>query len=207
MTLVVGLLATAPAAAIDKKVGHNMVEGRISIPPFGFKRFCKTEEDHCEIFRKANGGQHVEMNALRYNELTNVNSTVNAEILPIPEVGQSSSNDNWKLPTSSGDCEDFVLLKQARLIDMGWPESALLITVVDMQDGTRHAVLTVSTDSGDLILDNVTDKIFDWQNVNYHWIKRQSARNMMRWVEIKQDQAILSLSVNARASLLHGLII
>lgn len=203
----VALLTTAPAAAIDKKIGYHMVEGRISVPPRGFKQFCITEKDHCEIYRRAKISETIDLNALRYQELVKVNSSVNAEIQPIPENFFFASKDNWKLPLSSGDCEDFVLLKQARLIEMGWPASALLITVVDMQDGTRHAVLTVRTDSGDLILDNVTDKVLDWQNVNYRWIKRQSARKMMRWVKIKKGEVPLNLSAETRSRIIQGQII
>lgn len=205
--LTIGLLAATPGAAFDRGLAKKMVEGRISITPFGFKKFCETERRHCDIFRNASGSELVRMNALRYDELSKVNASVNAEIYPVPEIGLFSSDDDWKLPTNSGDCEDFVLLKQARLIEMGWPESALLITVVDMKDGTRHAVLTVRTDSGDLILDNLTNRVLDWQKVDYRWIKRQSARNMMRWVEIKEGETKLSLSINTRSTLMQGLII
>jgi len=207
IVLAAGLLATAPAAAIDKKKNAPMAEGRISVAPYGFKKFCKTEKNHCEIYRNAKSSKTVELTASRYQELAKVNKSVNVEIYPIPELFIFASNDTWKLPTKSGDCEDFVLLKQARLIEMGWPASALLITEVDLQDGTRHAVLTVRTDSGDLILDNLTDKILDWQSVNYRWIKRQSARKMMRWVEIKQGAAPSYLSANAHADILRGLMI
>jgi len=76
-------------------------------------------------------------------------------------------------------------LKQSRLIQKGWPESALLIAVVDTAEGQRHAVLLVRTNFGDLVLDSLTDKIYHWRKTDFKWIKRQSTRNMMRWVEIK----------------------
>lgn len=203
------ILGATPAAAIETVLGQKMIEGRVSVTPIGFKKFCQTEKEYCEVYRKASVGapQKVAMSALRYDQLSKVNASVNAEIRPIPEFAIFNSNDDWKLPTGSGDCEDFVLLKQARLIKEGWPQSALLITVADMQDGTRHAVLTVRTDVGDLILDNVTDEILHWKNVNYRWIKRQSSRNMMRWVEVRSEDVHLSSSVETRTDLLQGLII
>ena len=64
------------------------------------------------------------------------------------------------LPTDGyGDCEDYVLLKRKMLIDAGWPREALLITVVRDRKGEGHAVLTVKTDKGELVLDNQNENV------------------------------------------------
>lgn len=165
-----------------------MKEGRVSFTPFGFKKFCRVERAHCAAYQKASDADKakVTLTLARLAELERINTSVNRDILQVPEMSffSASYKDEWKLPTVSGDCEDLALLKQKRLIELGWPENALLITVADMPGGVRHAVLTVRTEKGDLILDNTTDEIHDWREVNYRWIKRQSVRNMMRWVKI-----------------------
>ncbi len=58
-------------------------------------------------------------------------------------------------PPTAGDCEDIALLKRRDLIEKGWPVGALLMTVVRQANGEGHAVLTVLTDRGDLVLDNL----------------------------------------------------
>lgn len=167
-----------------------MIEGRHAFTPFGFKSFCETEKRHCALYRKVRGEEKavVEMTDSHRKELIKVNKTVNHEIRQVPEISFFSYKDDWKLPTTSGDCEDLALLKQARLIELGWPKNALLITVADMPGNVRHAVLTVSTNMGDVILDIVTDEIRHWREVDYRWIKRQSSRNMLRWVKINEEQ-------------------
>jgi predicted transglutaminase-like cysteine proteinase len=75
-----------------------------------------------------------------------------------------------------------------RLVESRWPASALLITVVKDEFGEGHAVLTVRTDRGDLILDNKRSEIMPWHETGYFFIKRQSARDPLQWVSlIPQD--------------------
>jgi len=181
--------------SVDKKaegMGEDdarMREGRRSFTPYGFRKFCESEREHCKLFRKSRSkiDQIMKLTPDREAELDEINKTVNSTIRAVPEFGLFSLKykDEWKLPTDSGDCEDFALLKQKQLIEKGWPKNALLITVADLPGGDRHAVLTVRTDRGDFILDNVTDEVLNWRSVDYRWIKRQSARNMMRWVKIE----------------------
>ena len=55
-----------------------------------------------------------------------------------------------------------MLLKRHLLTERGWPESTLLITVVRDENNEGHAVLTVRTDRGDLVLDNKRREILTW---------------------------------------------
>jgi len=51
------------------------------------------------------------------------------------------------------------------LLEAGWPRQALLITVVRDKRGDGHAVLTVTTDRGDFILDNQKQLFrLDWSD-------------------------------------------
>jgi predicted transglutaminase-like cysteine proteinase len=42
------------------------------------------------------------------------------------------------------------------LIEASWPREALLLTLVRGADGEGHAVLTVTTDKGDYVVDNMS---------------------------------------------------
>ena len=71
----------------------------------------------------------------------------------------------------------------------------LLITVVRKPDGEGHAVLTVRTDKGDFILDNLTDSVRQWDETGYRFLKRQATDHTGRWVTIREGQAPLVGSV------------
>jgi predicted transglutaminase-like cysteine proteinase len=89
-----------------------------------------------------------------------------------------------------------VLLKRKMLHAHGIPLSDLLITVVRLQDGEGHAVLTVRTGDGDLILDNLNDDVKPWTQTGYRFMKRQSVRYTGRWVSILDNRDVLVSSVN-----------
>jgi predicted transglutaminase-like cysteine proteinase len=69
---------------------------------------------------------------------------------------------------------DYALLKRRLLMQAGWPRQALLMTIVHEKDGNGHAVLTVVTDRGEFILDNLTDDTLLWSKTPYRYYKRQS---------------------------------
>ncbi len=50
-------------------------------------------------------------------------------------------------------------MKRKMLIERGYPRQALLITVVRDQNNEGHAILTVKTNHGEFILDNLTDEL------------------------------------------------
>ena len=54
--------------------------------------------------------------------------------------------------------------------------------------GDGHAVLTVRTDRGDFILDNLVSKVLDWRDTRYRYLKRQSTANAGKWVDIIDDR-------------------
>jgi predicted transglutaminase-like cysteine proteinase len=60
----------------------------------------------------------------------------------------------WRYPDDgAGACHSYALLKRR-----------LLMTIVHESNGDGHAVLTVKTDRGEFILDNLTDDILLWSN-------------------------------------------
>jgi predicted transglutaminase-like cysteine proteinase len=102
----------------------------------------------------------------------------------------------WIYPDAGvGDCEDYVLEKRKMLFESGIAISNLLITVVRKPDGEGHAVLTVRTDNGDFVLDNLTDKVRLWSETGYRYMKRQASNHTGHWVSIRGGDATLVGSV------------
>ncbi len=96
-----------------------------------------------------------------------------------------------------GDCEDYALLKRHELMRLGWPSSALLITVVRDERGEGHAVLTARTAGGDLILDNKVNEVRLWSSTPYQFLLRQSWANPQAWMSLApaRDLAPLPIAV------------
>ncbi len=63
-------------------------------------------------------------------QLQRVNASVNAAVREIPDALSEGGEDVWMPATAVGDCEDIAILKKQRLLDLGWPASSLLLTVV-----------------------------------------------------------------------------
>ena len=168
--------------------------------PRGFAEFCGLRPADCFPTTPRQGrGEAVALTPGRLAELDRVNRAVNNAVHPITDERLYDRIEKWTYPrlarlrlspggevveTLAGDCEDYVLLKRAELMKTGWPADALLITVVRDLEGLGHAVLTVRTDRGDLVLDNQTETIAHWRATGYSFIKRQSARDPRVWVSL-----------------------
>ena len=97
-----------------------------------------------------------------------------------------------------------MLEKRRDLMRQGLSLSNLLITVVRKPDGEGHAVLTVRTDKGDFVLDNLTDSVRQWDQTGYRFLKRQATNHTGRWVTIREGQSEpLVGSVQVAAALLR----
>lgn len=150
-------------------------------PPVGYLGFCRDFPLQCA----AVGKQAAEtLSAGRWRDLQDINSFVNQAVVPATDLAYYQLEEVWALPSSHGDCEDYVLLKRKMLIDRGWATGALLVSVVFDEVGDGHAVLLVRTDRGDLVLDNKTDAIRPWHETVYRFVKRQSISDPNRWVSV-----------------------
>ena len=127
----------------------------------------------------------IELSAKAWANLGRVNQQVKTPIEAITDMDHWGVVDRWDYPTDGkGDCEDYALLKRKLLIEAGFPRQALLMTVVRDHQGDGHAVLTVKTNRGDFVLDNLTDKIKPWTETGYKFVKRQSQEDPNTWVSI-----------------------
>lgn len=151
--------------------------------PAGFLEFCENFPVECAP--DPGGANIIRLDEATFNLLSEVNATINQEIIEVSDQDHFDLADFWTLPDDGhGDCEDFQLLKRQELVALGFPKQALMMAVVRDENGEGHAVLIVRTDRGDLVLDNRTDMIRNWQSTSYEFIKRQSQEAPMTWVYI-----------------------
>ena len=153
-----------------------------TLPPVGFVQFCVSNPLDC----KGKGGKtfKLAMSPERWNLIYQVNAYVNGKIAPISDQDLYGEPERWAYPTDAGDCEDYLLLKKRSLQELGFPPEALLITVVLDEKNEGHAVLTVTTDGGDFILDNRRDEVLRWRDTDYTFLKRQSHTDPVQWVAL-----------------------
>src|SRR5438477_2902302 len=159
-----------------------------ALPPVGFVDFCGRHPDDCRPL----GGkpEHLALTADRWNLLYQVNAYVNDKIAPMSDEELYGKAEYWEYPTDAGDCEDYVLLKKRYLEGLGFPPEVLLITVVLDEKSEGHAILTVTADTGDYVLDNRRNEILRWNDVSYRFLKRQSAQDPMRWVALTKEAPV-----------------
>jgi len=87
-----------------------------------------------------------------------VNSIMNSKRY-VSDSKNYGQNDYWATPVEffkrGGDCEDFAIAKYTALRMLGVPENRMRIAIVqDLQKNIPHAILTVYTDQGAMVLDN-----------------------------------------------------
>lgn len=151
--------------------------------PFGWLDFCHRHRGECD--NDASAPRDIDLTAKAYKEIQRINAWVNHSIEPVSDMDHWGVVDQWDYPTDGkGDCEDFALLKRRMLIEHGFPRQALLMTVVKEKNGDGHAVLTVKTNRGEFVLDNMSDAIKPWTMTPYRFVKRQSQENQNVWVAI-----------------------
>lgn len=110
--------------------------------------------------------------------LNQVNQLVNRTVKKATDQDLYGELEYWSLPRLVngklyGDCEDYALEKRRQLIAAGVPETALSMAVAFTARGESHAVLMVSLESGDWVLDNLTPWATPWGDLNYRWVERQ----------------------------------
>jgi predicted transglutaminase-like cysteine proteinase len=173
---------TASKAPVGQSKRYFASEFGKTLPPVGYVQFCATNPEEC----KPKGGRKFKlaMSPERWNLIYQVNTYVNGKIAPVSDQDLYGEPERWVYPTDAGDCEDYLLLKKRYLEGLGFPPEALLITVVLDESNGGHAVLTVSTDGGDFILDNRRNDVLRWSDTNYTFLKRQSHSNPTQWIAL-----------------------
>ncbi|NBN63638.1 transglutaminase [Microvirga tunisiensis] len=182
------------ASSASANPGRFMAMSGVASAPVGHQTFCSENPGACT------GGTQkpvvVKLSEQRWNELLQVNDTVNKSIRPVTDKVLFGQVEYWTYPTAgAGDCEEYVLEKQRVLAAAGWPASALLITVVKDLNNEGHAVLTVRTDQGDVILDNQIEAVLPWYSTPYRYVKRQSTTDPSQWTAISDTRVTTVASI------------
>lgn len=169
-----------------------------ALPPIGFVEMCAREPKECQAL----GGKavHLSLSPERWNLVYQVNTFVNGKIAPMSDEELYGKPEYWTFPTDAGDCEDYLLLKKRYLEGLGFPSEALLITVVLDEKSQGHAVLTVTTDKGDFVLDNRRNDVLRWNNTDYTYLKRQSPEDPKVWMSLNRKAPADSGNVAAGAA-------
>jgi predicted transglutaminase-like cysteine proteinase len=165
------------------RVAATMETGQQVAAPFGYVGFCVRNPSECE------GGTDAPQVAVitpeKWTELSKVNDYVNSAIPQVSDVALYDRDEWWAYPDArGGDCEDLAMMKRKLLIERGWAPENLLISVVREWNGDGHAVLLVTTDRGEFVLDNKNWAIVAWADAPYQWIKRQSRERPFIWVNL-----------------------
>jgi predicted transglutaminase-like cysteine proteinase len=188
----VGLAAAVsmaePAHAFLARPALFAAVGAATKAPSGWQQFCAENAEACRA--DADQARDVVLTPELLQQLYEVNKYVNDRVTWTSDDALYGKAERWTLPLDRGDCEDIVLLKRKMLAKAGWPQGSLLITTVEESGPAkgRHAVLTVRSDRGEMILDNQTPEILFWYETKYRYLSRQSATDPNVWVAFGSEQ-------------------
>ncbi|MGG6898465.1 transglutaminase-like cysteine peptidase [Rhizobium sp. BR 315] len=99
------------------------------------------------------------------DKINTINFTVNHAIRYASDMETYHVTDYWAKPSEAlahqqGDCEDYAILKMAALYNAGVDlDHMTLVVLFDQQRHFYHAVLSVSVNGNNLILDNMRDEV------------------------------------------------
>lgn len=182
--------AAATGSTTEASGVNSMITGGLTSQPIGHYEFCRANPRECSI--RPDVLAPLVMSEALMRQIRHINQSVNETVSAMSDFDIHGRDEVWSYPVEGfGDCEDYVLEKRRLLMNNGISLADLLITVVRKPDGEGHAVLTVRTDRGDFILDNLTDEIRLWYKTGYHYLKRQSSSHTGRWVTLREDQNML----------------
>ncbi|AXT28477.1 hypothetical protein D1823_05190 [Ruegeria sp. AD91A] len=151
-----------------------------SPPPSGAANLCAQYNWACAGKRSVSLSSQQELKVVEQ-----INRRVNRSTREVTDQSQYKTTERWALPTArGGDCEDFALLKKRDLIHAGVDPSKLLIATVLDTRRVPHAVLVYRSSNGDLVLDNLTNRIKPWTATRYLFLRMQDPNRPGSWVGV-----------------------
>jgi predicted transglutaminase-like cysteine proteinase len=184
VSALIAALAWGSAAQASLLQASYAAVGAETSVPYGWVDFCGRRPEQCEVDRLA--AVDVRLTEETWSRLDRINRDVNAAIEPVSNFDHwGTMLDHWDYPVDGkGDCKIYALFKRKKLLDEGFPRQALLMTIVRDLEGQGHAILTVKTDRGEFVLDNLSNEIRPWNATGYRFVKRQSQEDPNAWVAI-----------------------
>jgi predicted transglutaminase-like cysteine proteinase len=164
-----------------------IADGANAAPPSGFVGFCVRSPQACTN-RTSVREAKVTIDDKTAALLVAVNNRVNTAIVYQSDPEHYGVANRWTLEPQGGrgDCKDYALAKREALRSAGLPDSALRIAIVRTASDELHAVLTIDTDKGVLVLDSLTAQIRPWSDTSYQWLIRQASDSPLHWVKVAQ---------------------
>ncbi len=192
LALLGAIMAPSPAAQAREISATYAAVGEVTRTPYGWVDFCGRRADECRVPALLPADLELTPKTLRV--LDRVNRMVNITIEPVSNMDHwGTILDHWDYPVDGkGDCKIYALEKRRELLALGFPRQALLMTIVRDLDGNGHTILTVKTDRGEIILDNMVDEIRGWEETGYRFIKRQSQNDPNVWVSVGPANAAIT---------------
>ena len=173
-------LPATPPVASAMPTGNPQMD-----KPPGFVSFCLRFQDQCP--EVPGSSSQIALTDGTWIVLNAINLQVNRSIRPLDDMQHFGRPEYWTIPDDGyGNCHDYALTKRKMLAEAGLPLLALRIAIVSTPYNGRHAILTVATDKGDYVLDNLTDDIRSWDQTGYDWIMRQGDKSTWQWVSLQQ---------------------
>jgi predicted transglutaminase-like cysteine proteinase len=104
-----------------------------------------------------------------------INAQVNDDTRYRADASLYGKPEFWEVADGEGDCEDYALAKRKLLTEQGYGGACRLATCWTESD-EYHAVLIVTTDQGDYVLDNRYQFPMMRQDLDYRWHKIQEGK-------------------------------
>lgn len=181
----VAALHAGAAPAPELPLASAAAIGAPASTPYGWIDFCSRQPGEC--MQPPVVARNIALTPGALRAIDRVNRHVNATLQPVSNFEHwGTTLDHWDYPADGkGDCKIYALWKRKLLIEEGFPRQALLITIVRDGAGAGHAVLTVKTDRGDFVLDNLARDIRPWDAAGYVYLKRQAQEDPNVWLSIE----------------------
>jgi predicted transglutaminase-like cysteine proteinase len=164
------LIPILPSLAVEQSSNPAyMPLGHALVAPFSFYKFCDRKPTRCAPSQEV---RQIPLDTENRKRLEEVQRGVNRSL---------SGLEKWNDDATKNDCTDYALTKRSRLLDMGFPSSALLIAVAYVPSEEAHLLLVVVTDRGDFVLDNLRGTVVHWDQLPYRWVMRSTPQDPKKW--------------------------
>ena len=185
LAVAAGLGATGAMAQALPAPGLSATTTGAARPIAAWAEFCERYPGECAVDRTE--AASVTLTPAVWQTINTINRRINRAVEAVTDQDHWRAADRWDLAEDGrGDCEDFQLLKRRLLVQAGLPRRAMRMTVVIDEKGEGHAVLTILTNRGDLVLDNKTSTVLPWTQTGYTFVKRES-QEAAGWVALGRD--------------------
>lgn len=196
MALAAWLVSPPGAARADAMPwGHvdALATGATRPGPAGWLNRCMARPEAC---RAAADAAVVPADPATLKLIDRAQRETQSRIVPEREP---PGRDLWLVGPQRGDCEDFALTKQALLLAAGLPRNAVRLATVELPSGEAHAVLTVETTRGTLVLDNLEAEVVPMSRLRYRWLAIEEPSLGLRWKELQGKPGVAALQLPSAA--------